>query len=124
MNHDVLSDVLSKIKNGDAIGRNYVDVTKSKLVGTVLTVMNKNGFIGKIDDNESTYRVYLLGSVNVARSIRPRYAVSNDTYTKFKRRFLPASGVGIIIVSTSQGVVDHREAEGKKIGGRLLAFVY
>jgi small subunit ribosomal protein S8 len=124
MNHDVLSDVMSKIKNGDAIGRNYVDVTKSKLVRSVLDVMSKNDFVGKVEDNGSTFRVHLMGSVNVARSIRPRFAVSTDTYNKFKGRFLPASGVGIIIVSTSQGVFDHREAEEKKIGGRLIAFVY
>ena len=39
-------------------------------------------------------------------------------------RYLPAVGVGTLIVSTPQGVMSHSEAQEKKLGGRLIGFVY
>lgn len=124
MRHDLLSDVLSEIKNGDNLGKDYVIVDKSKLVKGVLNIMQKCGYIGKIEDvGKRQIKVELLGKINVARAVRPRFSVTADGYRKYKTRFLPASGVGIIIVSTSKGIMDHREAE-RKIGGKLLAYVY
>jgi small subunit ribosomal protein S8 len=125
MKHDLLSDVLSTIKNGDSIGKDFVIVGKSALTKNVLDVMKKHGFIGEIENfGERELKIMLLGNVNAARSIRPRYSVRADGYDKYKRRFLPASGVGIIIISTSRGVLDHRDGEEKKVGGKLLAYVY
>jgi len=125
MKHDSLSDVLSAIKNADSVGKDFVIVPKSDLVKNVLTVIHSHGFIGEIEDKGKRYfKVNLLGKINVARSIRPRFSVNLKGYGKYKTRFLPASGIGIIIVSTSKGVIDHRQAEEKKIGGKLLAYVY
>jgi len=124
MKHDTLSDVLSQIKNGDKVGKDFVIVNKSQLVENVLSVMNKYGFIGNVESfSDRKLKVLLLGKINAARSVRPRFSVTADGYGKYKMRFLPASGVGIIIVSTSKGVIDHRSCE-KKIGGKLLAYVY
>jgi len=124
MRHDILSDVLSEIKNGDKVGRDFVIVNKTALIKNVLAVMVKHGFIGNVEETgKMQLKVSLLGKINAARSIRPRFSVRADGYNKYKARFLPASGVGIIIVSTSKGVVDHRDAE-KKIGGKLLAYIY
>ena len=43
---------------------------------------------------------------------------------KNEKRFLPATGVGIIIVSTHKGVLDQEQAKKEKTGGKLLGFVY
>jgi len=45
-------------------------------------------------------------------------------YEKWEKRFLPAFDFGLLIVSTSQGVMTHKEAREKGIGGRLIAYVY
>ena len=47
-----------------------------------------------------------------------------DDLEDWEKRFLPSRDVGIMVVSTSQGVMAHREAEEKNLGGRLLAFIY
>ena len=128
MRHDMLSDVLSAIRNGDDVGAKTVLTGASGLITDVLKVMQKNGFVGSFEyiDNGrgGKYKVYLLGNVNGCGAIRPRFAVNAGGYEKYEKRFLPAAGFGMLIVSTSKGVMSQEEAREQGIGGKLLAFVY
>lgn len=128
MRHDLLSDVLSAIKNGDRVGKKETITPASKLVKEVLLLIQKHGFIGEfeyIDDKRGgKFKIKLLGKINNCGSIRPRFPVKKNNYEKYERRFLPAAGFGIIIVSTPQGIKTHDEAKEKGIGGKLLAYVY
>lgn len=126
---DPLADALSNLKNNERTG-NLECVIKpaSKMISRVLKLMQEHGYIGEfefIDDGKSgKFKVKLVGKINDCGVIRPRYTVGKKTFEKFEKRFLPASGFGILVVSTSQGVISHFEAKEKGIGGRLLAFVY
>ena len=90
--------------------------------------MKKNKYIEDfeiVDDGKSgIYRIKLAGKLNECRAVRPRYKVKKDEFEKFEKRFLPSKDIGILIVTTSEGVLSHKEAIEKKIGGRLLAYVY
>jgi len=100
----------------------------SKLLGRVLRIMQLNGYIGEfefIDDGRSgKFKVQLLGRINKCGAIKPRYPVKADEFEKWEKQFLPAKDIGLLIVSTPQGVMSHKEAKQKRIGGRLLAYVY
>jgi small subunit ribosomal protein S8 len=100
----------------------------SKLLGRVLRIMQLNGYIGEfefIDDGRSgKFKIQLLGRINKCGAIKPRFAVRVDEFEDWEKKFLPSRDVGIMVVSTSKGVLAHRKAEEKNIGGRLLAFVY
>ena len=128
MRHDILSDVLSAIKNGDRAGKKETITSASKLIKNVLLILQKHNYIGDfeyIDDKRGgKFRIQLLGKVNNCNSIRPRFYIKADQYEKFEKRFLPAAGFGFIIVSTSKGLMIHSEAKEKEIGGTLLGFVY
>lgn len=128
MRYDLLSDVLSAIKNGDNSGKEYTITPSSKLVKNVLLILQKQKYIGDfeyIDDNKGgKFKIQLIGKVNDCRAIRPRYYAKVEDYEKFEKRFLPAAGLGFIIVSTSKGLMLHSEAKEKSIGGTLLAFIY
>jgi len=90
--------------------------------------MQLNGYIGEfefIDDGRSgKFKVQLLGRINKCGAVRPRFAVKVDGFEDWEKKFLPSRDVGLMVVSTSQGVIAHREAEEKNLGGRLLAFIY
>jgi len=94
----------------------------------VLRVMQEHGYVKEyefVDDGRAgLFKVKLTGKINDCGVIRPRYAVGKDNIEKYEKRFLPASGFGVIIISTSQGVMSHYEAKERGIGGRLLAYVY
>jgi len=128
MRHDLLSDVLSAIKNGDRVGKKETITSASKLIKNVLLILQEHNYIGDfeyIDDKRGgKFKIQLLGKVNNCNAIRPRFYVKADQYEKFEKRFLPAAGMGFIIVSTSKGLVIHSEAKEKGIGGTLLGFVY
>ena len=128
MRHDLLSDVLHVINNAEKIGRRTVVVPASSLVKEVLSVIQKAGYIGDfefLDDGRSGhFRIDLIRRINRSRTIKPRFAVGKDEFEKWETRYLPAKDFGILIVSTSKGMMTHKEAGEAKIGGRLIAYVY
>jgi len=128
MKHDLLSDVLSAIKNGDKSGKRETITSFSRSVKDVLLIFQKHNYIGDfeyIDDKRGgKIKIQLLGKVNDCNSIKPRFYVKKDEYEKWEKRFLPAVGLGFLIVSTPQGILTHDTAKKKNIGGTLLAYVY
>jgi len=66
----------------------------------------------------------LNGKMNTCKAIRPRHAVKKAGFEKFEKRYLPARDVGLLVVSTPNGVMTHRDAKKKGLGGRLIAFMY
>ncbi|MFT4305058.1 MAG: 30S ribosomal protein S8, partial [Candidatus Woesearchaeota archaeon] len=66
----------------------------------------------------------LINKLNKCGVIKPRFSCELNEFEKFEKRFLLAKGFGILIVSTSQGLMTHDEAKEKKIGGKLIAYCY
>ncbi len=126
---DTLSNGLTTIINNEMRNKRECIISPaSKLLGRVLRIMQLNGFVGEfefIDDGRSgKFKVQLLGRINKCGAIRPRFPAKSEEFETWEKKFLPSRDVGIMVVSTSTGVISHREAEEKNIGGRLLAFVY
>jgi small subunit ribosomal protein S8 len=126
---DPISDALTNIKNSEnATKKQCILRPASKLMGEILKVMQDKGYIGTyehVDDGRNgLYKVELAGRINECRAIKPRYSVKKDGYEKYEKRYLPSRDIGILVVSTPQGVVSHREAKAMKTGGRLLAYIY
>ncbi|MCD6164435.1 MAG: 30S ribosomal protein S8 [Candidatus Odinarchaeota archaeon] len=126
---DPLADALSNIMNHELAGKKAVIIKPaSKLIGEVLKIMLQEGYIGEfeyIDDGRAgKFRVQLLGRINKCGVIKPRFPVKKKDFEKWEKRYLPAHDIGILIVSTPQGVMTHKEAIKRGIGGRLLAYVY
>jgi len=128
MRHDTLADVMASIKNADRLGKRDCLTPASKLVKEVLTVMQKEGYIGTfefIDDGRSgKFKIELKSRVNNCNVIKPRYSVKIGEYEKWEKRFLPAREFGILLVSTTKGLMTHGEAKKQKLGGKLLAFAF
>jgi len=129
---DPLANALSTIMNNEMRGHKEAIITPaSKLIAMVLRVMQKYGYIGEfehIDDGRwGKIKVQLLGRINKCGVIKPRFSVKYRDLREMPhwlRKYLPSRDIGILILSTPQGVMSHREALEKKIGGVLLAYVY
>jgi small subunit ribosomal protein S8 len=126
---DPFASALNAIKTHEHVGkRECVAKPASKTTGEVLKLLQANGYIGEfefVDDGKSgAYRVQLLGRVNDCGVIKPRFAVKAADWLKWEKRYLPGKEFGLLLVSTSQGIMTHAEAKKKGIGGRLLAYVY
>lgn len=126
MSKDLLTDAITIIRNAENSRKTICKVPKTKLVERVLKVMKEEGYIKdyKVLDDERKIEVHLAGKINYCKTIKPRLPVKLSEFQKFEERFLPAADFGILIVTTSRGIMTHKEAIKNKIGGRLLAFVY
>jgi len=126
---DPISDALIAIKNSDLASKKECSFRPaSNLMGEILKVIQKMGYISTfelIDDGrEGIFKVELLGKINNLRAIKPRYAVKKNEFEKYEKRFLPARDMGLLIISTPEGVMTHKQAKEKGVGGRLIAFIY
>ncbi|HNV01303.1 MAG TPA: 30S ribosomal protein S8 [archaeon] len=126
---DPVMNGLTIIRNSELASKTECEVRPaSKFFGEILKIAKNNGYIGDyklIEDHQKlSYKVSLNGKLNTIKAIKPRYAVKRDEFEKYEKRYLPARDVGLIIVSTSKGLVTHTEAKAQKLGGRLIAFMY
>lgn len=129
MQMDPLADAMSTLKNAELAGELDCELKPaSKLIGEVLRVMQEEGYIDGFEyvdnDRGGKYDVDLAGKVNECRAVKPRFEATKDEFEKWEKKFLPARNFGSLIVTTSSGVMSHREAKEKGIGGQLLACVY
>lgn len=128
MRHDLISDMLSAIKTSERFGKKSVAIKASRMEKDLLLILQKNGYVGSFelieDGKGGKFEIQLIGKVNDCGSVRPRFAVKADELEKWEHRFLPAAGVGLIIISTPKGIMVHTEARQQNIGGKLLAYVY
>ncbi len=126
---DTLSNALSTIMNNELKNKGECLIEPaSKLIGQALRMLQQNGYVGEfefIDDGRTgKFVVQLLGRVNRCGAVRPRHFAKVNEFEVWERRYLPSRDMGLLIVSTPQGVMSHRDAEKKHVGGQLLAYVY
>ncbi|NAZ26905.1 MAG: 30S ribosomal protein S8 [Thermogladius sp.] len=129
---DTLANALAALQNASARSKSEVLIMPaSKLILNVLKVLQREGYIGEfeyIDDGRwGKVKVQLLGRINKIGVIKPRFSVTYRDLVEFSewlKKYLPAYNIGVLIISTSSGVMSHREAVEKHLGGVLLAYVY
>ena len=126
---DTLANGLTSIINNEMRNKHECIIyPASKLLGQVLRIMQSNGSVGEfefIDDGRTgKFKVQLLGRVNKCGAIKPRFSIRVDEFEEWTKKFLPSRDVGMLVVSTSKGVIAHKDAKERHIGGKLLAFIY
>lgn len=127
--NDPLANVLSHIKNADTLGKKeLVTLNNSVLIKKVLSLMQEAGYIGSYEEIEdskgNSLKINLLGRINNTGVIKPRMQIKKTQFVQFEKRFLPAKDFGIIIISTSKGVMTHTAAKEAGVGGTLLSYCY
>jgi len=128
---DQLADFLTRIRNATTAGHRYVDVKYSGINENIAKVMNDSKFIEhylvKHEAGIGTIRLFLRYTPSRESLIRGIRKISNPGrrryvgYQEIPRVF---NGLGISILSTSQGVLAGHEARKRKVGGELLCYVW
>ncbi|MHB8361659.1 MAG: 30S ribosomal protein S8 [Thermoplasmataceae archaeon] len=129
MRHDPLNDIINTIKNASRIGLNEIEIGPAgRLTGSVLKVMQEHNYLKSFEVIENNmggaFKIKLNTTINNCGSIKPRYAVKNPNLGKYESRYLPAQDFGILIMTTTRGVMSHVEARKQGLGGKLLAYIY
>jgi len=125
---DHLADALNTIKTHETVGQNVCSVKATKLIAEVLGVLKLHKYLKdfrKVDNGRGgLFEVELDGRINDCGVIKPRMPVKRTDWSKKEQEFIPGFGVGLLIVSTPDGIMTNADAEKKRVGGRLLAYIY
>jgi len=124
-----LAAVLSRIQNAEKVGkREFTTQCNSKVIKAVLTIMKEEGYIAGFSETEDNkgalLSVTMSGQLNKMGVVTPNFTVTSDNFEMFEKRYLPAKDFGVLIVTTSKGIMTHKQAKEAKIGGKLLAYAY
>lgn len=123
---DPIGDALIRIKNGYMVGRQEVLVKYSKLILSIVKLLEKEGYVGKVAKD------------GVQIEISLKYEGRSPSLTDVKRISKPAlrvykgahdlpkvlGGLGIAIISTPLGILTDKEARKQNVGGEVLALIW
>lgn len=127
---DPIADLLTRIRNAAMVGKNEIRVPTSKLKKVVAEQLKKNGYLAEVKEEVGKPRGTLVVTINEAGS--------NAAFTELTRMSKPGrrmyvsandiprvkSGRGLVLVSTSKGVITGAEAAKQRLGGEVLLKVY
>ena len=117
MSQDIIADALNMIKNAKRVGKESVEIEKiSDLLIEILKIMKQKDAIKKYKINPKEKSVEItLGDISECKAVKPRFTVQKGEIEKYERRYLPARGIGTLIISTNKGLMTHEEAQQEKV---------
>jgi len=128
---DPIADMLTRIRNANIASKDELLVPRSKMNEAILRILKTEGYIGGFDVEgkgvHEVLRVRLRYGARRERTITGLRRVSRPGRRIYARRDrLPRvlGGLGIAIISTSQGVMTDKDASRRGIGGEVLAYVW
>ena len=127
---DPIADLLTRIRNANMVGKTEVRVPTSKIKKVVAQQLKKNGYLAEVKEEAGKPRGTLV--ITIAKP------GENATFTELTRMSKPGrrmyvgandiprvkSGRGIVLVSTSKGVITGKEATKQRLGGEVLLKIY
>lgn len=127
---DPIADMLTRIKNANAMRHETVTVQTSQLKSAILDVLKEEGFIVGYtvsQDVKSVTTITLKYTENNQRVIKGLKRISKPSLHVYSTaEDLPKvlNGLGVAIISTSKGIMSDKQARKQKIGGEVLAYVW
>ncbi len=128
---DPIADMLTRIRNANMVRHDKLELPASKLKREIADILKREGFVRDYefieDDKQGVLRIFLKYGANDERVITGIKRISKPglrVYAKADEVPRVLNGLGIAIVSTSNGVLSDKEARSQAVGGEVLAYVW
>lgn len=126
---DVIADLLTRIRNGLMARKRYVDIPTSKMKSRIVEIFKEHGFVENflISEQKKLIRVYLKYNKSRRPVIHEIKRISKPGLRKYvKHQEIPniKNGLGLTVLSTTDGIVDGLTAKENKLGGELICSVW
>ncbi|EUJ40816.1 30S ribosomal protein S8 [Brochothrix campestris] len=128
---DPIADFLTRVRNANMVRHESLEVPASNVKKEIANILKREGFIREVeyieDDKQNVIRVFLKYGANDERVITGLKRISKPgfrVYAKADEVPKVLNGLGIAIVSTSNGLLTDKEARAKQLGGEVLAYVW
>lgn len=128
---DPIADMLTRIRNANVARHDRVDVPASRVKEAISRILMEEGFIKSYerlqDGPKATLRLHLRYGPERSRVIQGLRRISHPGLRVYaKRDEVPKvlGGIGVALVSTSEGIVTDKEARRKGLGGEVLCYIW
>lgn len=132
MGRDTIADIITSIRNADMDKKETVRITSTNITENIVKILLQEGFIENVRKHRENNKYFLVSTLRhkrtrkgihkmiLKRISRPGLRI----YSNYQRIPKILGGMGIAILSTSQGIMTDREARLKRIGGEMLCHIY
>lgn len=131
MNTDPIADMLTRIRNGNQAVKRSISMPSSKVKAEIAKILASEGFIEGFEvqpkgpANELTVKMkYAPGRARVIQGIRRVSSPGHRVYRGASDLPRSQGGLGVVVVSTSQGLLPDREARRRRLGGEIICEVW
>lgn len=128
---DPIADMLTRVRNANMVRHEKIELPASNIKKQIAEILKSEGFIKNVefveDDKQGVLRLFLKYGQNNERVITGLKRISKPglrVYAKADEVPKVLNGLGIALVSTSEGIVTDREARKRNVGGEVLAYVW
>lgn len=128
---DPIADMLTRIRNANMVRHEKLEVPASNLKKEIAEILKREGFIRDVeyveDSKQGIIRIFLKYGQNDERVITGLKRISKPglrVYAKTNEVPKVLNGLGIALVSTSNGLLTDKEARAKQVGGEIVAYVW
>ena len=136
MVNDTISDMLTRIRNANLASKNCVAIPKTKIHINIAKILEQEGFIESfsmpsVEDTEFILNLKYVPEIGNGNAKKP--CITNlkristpglRIYTNYREIPQSFGGMGIVIISTSKGLMTDRDARNAKLGGEILCSVW
>nr|YP_010631513.1 ribosomal protein S8 [Pimpinella valleculosa]WBN98634.1 ribosomal protein S8 [Pimpinella valleculosa] len=134
MGRDLIADIITSIRNADMDRKRVVRIAYTNITENIVKILLREGFIENVRKHKETKKYFLvltlrhrrnrkrsyINFLNLKRISRPGLRI----YSNYQRIPRILGGMGIVIISTSRGIMTDREARLERIGGEVLCYIW
>nr|ARD04809.1 ribosomal protein S8 [Comarum salesovianum] len=134
MSKDTIADIITSIRNADMNEKRTVRIPYTNITENIVKILLREGFIENVRKHQESNNFFLVLTLrhrrnrkgpyrtvlNLKRISRPGLRI----YSNYQRIPRILGGMGIVILSTSRGIMTDREARIEGIGGEILCYIW
>ncbi|MBE2321198.1 30S ribosomal protein S8 [Solirubrobacter sp. CPCC 204708] len=134
MSKDTIANILTSIRNADMNKKRTVRIPYTNITENIIKILLREGFIENMRKHQENNKYYLVLTLHHRRKKKGIYRTvlnlkqisrpSLRIYSNYQRIPRILGGMGIVILSTSRGIMTGREARLERIGGEILCYIW
>nr|USW64188.1 30S ribosomal protein S8 [Schima wallichii]USW64275.1 30S ribosomal protein S8 [Schima wallichii]USW64536.1 ribosomal protein S8 [Schima wallichii]USW64623.1 ribosomal protein S8 [Schima wallichii] len=135
MGRDTIADIITSIRNADMDRKRVVRIASTNITENIVKILLREGFIENVRKHQESKKNFLVSTLRHRRNRKRPYSrnflnlkrISRPglrIYSNYQRIPRILGGMGVLILSTSRGIMTDREARLEGIGGEILCYIW
>jgi small subunit ribosomal protein S8 len=134
MGRDTIAEIITSIRNADMDKKRAVRIISTNITENIVKILLREGFIENVRKHRENNKYFLVLTLRYRRNRKRTYRnllnlkrISRPglrIYSNYQRIPRILGGMGIVIISTSRGIMTDREARLEGIGGEILCYIW